>query len=883
MKKNLLVVLGLCFTLNAFIFSGIGYSQNDPVGKADGGKDIITYVSIETTFHGIAYHPDREIVGYEWDFDGDGVVDWESIKDGRATYIYQETGEYQAIFQAYDHIGEPLPIDIVNVTVKEGTGQPEYINKERLGIKESTEIIPQTVDDNALISTLSTQQEVLSELNLSAMPIDGIQRRYVLILNGSGEMRFWEDIEYLYAMLLQHNIPPEDIYLFNYNGLNPDNENPGNMIDYAATKENLQMVCNYLAQTVDRDDILYIWIDDHGHGYIGPNQLSSYQQKLHGYLAGEASVDPGDEQDYLESEFKLRSIFVGGDYIGNYGMDTWIVEKRYTSSQSSYKYIRMKYLSHFSGLYFNQNGDYISDNDVYIERVVDYLQGDLNRDGYIQTSLGEIYDYDGDGIQPYDHVSGTFDEDDWGELDYFDDSYNFINSGVPEGGRPYQIFDNGFDNRLDIDLNHDGVNFEIDGTDQDNMGLFDQIDANQDGDYNDWISIDEKIALYGDDLTDDELSLLLDPISARAMVVILEPCFSGGFIEDLSKANRVIFSATEEETYSWGNLFIRNTISAFSGINYLGGTSADPSFADDDGSGHVSMAEAFNFAALNDNYLEVPQYDDNADGIAHPYPIPISGDGHLGSIITLSGNNIGGELPVADAGPNQTVYEEEAVILDGSDSYDNDGSIIDFSWCFGDGQCEEGMVVGHKYQTADTYTAILKIRDDDEFIDTDSCLITVEEGFCGDNIVNEDEECDDGNTVDGDGCSSDCILTDVRIKKIRVWTSDSSTNKKKKVFKEGESIRFNALLKIAADSQREYKFTATGQAHSLSGGDWTIELEPKEVGISEKEAVVFWDYLTPNPGTDSISLGKLTVDIFLEDITESGATRFWITSNKARR
>ena len=34
--------------------------------------------------------------------------------------------------------------------------------------------------------------------------------------------------------------------------------------------------------------------------------------------------------------------------------------------------------------------------------------------------------------------------------------------------------------------------------------------------------------------------------------------------------------------------------------------------------------------------------------------------------------------------------------------------------------------------------------------------ISVEIGTCGDSNVNDDEQCDDGNTVSGDGCNSNC-------------------------------------------------------------------------------------------------------------------------------
>jgi cysteine-rich repeat protein len=38
----------------------------------------------------------------------------------------------------------------------------------------------------------------------------------------------------------------------------------------------------------------------------------------------------------------------------------------------------------------------------------------------------------------------------------------------------------------------------------------------------------------------------------------------------------------------------------------------------------------------------------------------------------------------------------------------------------------------------------------------DRCRTTCVDPDCGDGVVDEDEDCDDGNTVDGDGCDADC-------------------------------------------------------------------------------------------------------------------------------
>ena len=129
---------------------------------------------------------------------------------------------------------------------------------------------------------------------------------------------------------------------------------------------------------------------------------------------------------------------------------------------------------------------------------------------------------------------------------------------------------------------------------------------------NDWVSIDEKICLYwSPDLLDDEMATYLSVINAGRIVVVMLPCFSGGFIWDLSNSNRVILAATVEEMSSGGNRFLRRFNAALHRADIIG----DSVNADNDGNGYISMLEAFNYAAEDDTQ---PQYDDNGDGIGHP-------------------------------------------------------------------------------------------------------------------------------------------------------------------------------------------------------------------------------------------------------------------------
>jgi len=620
-------------------------SERLPV--ADGGANIVTYVSAKTLFRGYGSSAENYIVKYEWDFDGDGEYDWESPENGITYNVYNILGTYNAVFKVTDSLGN-FSIDIIKVIVKEGEGEQTFFKKK------------------------VTKSSKAQKLGISG---DGIIKRYVVMINGGSESRFWDDVTFMYSTLTDdYQFTPESIYLFNYNGTNPSGENPDNMIDYPAQKSPLDDVFSELGNIMDDDDELFVWVTDHGRGYLG---LEAKGGKVYGYLGGHASVDPGDEEDYLESEFKLRSFFTGGDYISNHGMEIWKVYKKYYSG--NYRMWRNKYVSHFTDVYFEDSGELKSDSDVFIERFVDYLEGDYNRNGIIETSEGEVFDYDGDGVPPYDPDTDSFDEDDWGFIDHCDDNMTYINTQVP--GDSYMIFDAGLDNHVDIDINYDIDNLEVDGTDVDNEGLFDGIDVNDDGDMDDWVSIDELICLYGDNLSDDEMATFLDRINTRVISIFMEPCHSGGFVNDLSSPNRVISTATTEENYSWGNLFVRNFTSAFHKADPWG----MPVDADYDGNGFISMQEAFNYAAFNDYYNEIPQYDDNGDGISHPYPIPNEGDGYLGANVYLTAidpvdqiNDLIDEVQEIQAttdvsGLGQSLNEAENLLTD--DNPANDGAV----------------------------------------------------------------------------------------------------------------------------------------------------------------------------------------------------------------
>ena len=86
--------------------------------------------------------------------------------------------------------------------------------------------------------------------------------------------------------------------------------------------------------------------------------------------------------------------------------------------------------------------------------------------------------------------------------------------------------------------------------------------------------------------------------------------------------------------------------------------------------------------------------------------------------------------PVAEAGPGQTVAIGEVVAFDAGGSVDQDGTILDYRWDFGDGARGDGVQVSYAYPQSGTYQVLLTVRDDSTTatsVDTDSLTVVVNE------------------------------------------------------------------------------------------------------------------------------------------------------------
>ena len=524
----------------------------------------------------------------------------------------------------------------IDYPADKGCAGPTYMDESNCGDKvcEGTETCTSCVADCGICPPTCGDGKCEQMESCSTCPQDchsctgdGLQKYYFLLMNGE-DSSYWPVITEFYNNLTQlYGIPRNQIIVVFNNGKDANLNKSGVPIDYPSTKDGVTAAFQRLRNTMDGDDTLFVRITGHGGGYT-----NIPSDRLYGYVDGVITTDPTHEQEYKERDFKLRSLYSSdATNTSNVGMGTWHVV--YGWAPNGQKLSRVKYVSTFQNLEL-QNGSILSDNDIFIEQINDLTLGDYNKDGIIEPSLNETFDYNHNGQRAYNPTTKTFDDGDWGLPDSVVDNYNLLSTGTPLANARYCLFDNGFDNHVDVDFNcscRSNLNLcnvsklHVHATDLDNQGLFDGIDANMDGDFNDTLGVDEVAFLYTYKMTDDDLKAYLKPLNVGKIVVFLSTCNSGGFVDDLSDGRTIIMANGIEEKYTAGNDF---DIS----FNAL---TMNPTIGDSNHDGKLSMAEVFNYCGLKDSISNTPQYDDNGDGISHTQPLPNGGDGVLGSQVFM--------------------------------------------------------------------------------------------------------------------------------------------------------------------------------------------------------------------------------------------------------
>jgi PKD repeat protein len=91
----------------------------------------------------------------------------------------------------------------------------------------------------------------------------------------------------------------------------------------------------------------------------------------------------------------------------------------------------------------------------------------------------------------------------------------------------------------------------------------------------------------------------------------------------------------------------------------------------------------------------------------------VEDDCHIASACTaFAAIGVGNVPPVCDAGGPYAALVAEAITFDGTGSSDPDGTIVSYTWDFGDGRSGSGPAPVHSYQAPLTYTVVLRVRDD---------------------------------------------------------------------------------------------------------------------------------------------------------------------------
>ena len=365
------------------------------------------------------------------------------------------------------------------------------------------------------------------------------------------------------------------------------------------------------------DDLVIVNVECHGSGYIDYQADSPRNVAYHGFTFVQPTLNQTgnpDEFDCLESDYEM-SVFCGGGVLGgtppyydfHRGLGQWL-----TSWHPTSKFIRWKYLSHYDNVSVAGFESPLSDDDQDIDYFTDYTLGDTNHNGTIEPALGEVLDWDGDGIPPYDRATGIFDEDDWGPIDTLRTTtgrpiHRFQDTPTASSTPTWMITSTSTSLRIQRPS-------EVDGTDLDNDGIIEGIDLNDDGDMTD-STRERDHHLRDNSLVDDQLAAVFNGVGGGAKVFISTPASAAA-------SSKISAAPTHHHDRQPRNHGSPRACSPMLNEAF----STYKSEADADGNGRISMLEAFNYAERHPIWapagMDLFQYDDNGDRLPASTPSP---------------------------------------------------------------------------------------------------------------------------------------------------------------------------------------------------------------------------------------------------------------------
>ncbi len=149
---------------------------------------------------------------------------------------------------------------------------------------------------------------------------------------------------------------------------------------------------------------------------------------------------------------------------------------------------------------------------------------------------------------------------------------------------------------------------------------------------------DEVLCLWDNiDMTDDEFATELNKVKKYSRIIIqMKQCYSGGFVDDLTRPNCIIMASSAPNQVSWAHppayQYGEFTHWYFTALTGDRPDKGDPvPSANKNGDGMISFMEAFNFAREHDVQPETPQYEDNGTKPCASGVMPAAGEGELGA------------------------------------------------------------------------------------------------------------------------------------------------------------------------------------------------------------------------------------------------------------
>jgi hypothetical protein len=177
-----------------------------------------------------------------------------------------------------------------------------------------------------------------------------------------------------------------------------------------------------------------------------------------------------------------------------------------------------------------------------------------------------------------------------------------------------------------------------------------------------------------EELTDDHFASLLAAFPDCEKICTLEPCFSGGFLDDVvvEPGPIVASSACRYDEYSWAmppdyvyDTYVFHWTAAMKGEDAYG----TPVDADANQDGIITMDEAFLYAFEHDTDDETPQYGECPEG--------------LGSYLSLKITSNPPAQPTKPVGPTLGIWNIEYTYTSSTTEPDNEQIYYQFNW--GDG------------------------------------------------------------------------------------------------------------------------------------------------------------------------------------------------------